>query len=287
MQYKKKCQSDARDRPDLIQTAPVPSGGLSRQKIKNNRTKNSKKPKSNYSSNVTLVKFVKPTKLFSQFIEPLLLRESHWILSTYSHFSSIVSHYTPVAYFHFISSKIRNKLIKQKNGNGKNSLLISHWNLGLKKWINKRNQIQALVDLDNPDLIFISEANLDELTPPHESLISGYDITLPKTVIRNGTARLVLLTKENLDFELKENLMDDIFSSIWVKISRQGAKGLLVCGLYREHQYLNQASDWSLQPIEQSRRWSQFLRQVETARISSICHIIGDFNLDYKKWECT
>ena len=171
-----------------------------------------------------------------------------------------------------------------KNGNGKNSLLISHWNLGAKKWINKRNQIQALVDHDKPDLIFISEANLDELTPPHESLISGYVITLPKTVTRNGTARIVLLTKENLDFELKDNLMDDIFSSIWVKISRQGVRGLLVCGLYREHQYLNQASDWSLQPIKQSRRWSQFLRQVETARISSTCHIIGDFNLDYKKW---
>ena len=112
--------------------------------------------------------------------------------------------------------------MKQKNGNGKNSLSICHWNLGSKKWRNKRNQIQALVDQNSPDLIFISEANLDEMTPLHESLISGYDITLPKTVTRNGTARLALLTKENLDFELKENLMDDIFSSIWVKISRQG-----------------------------------------------------------------
>ena len=118
----------------------------------------------------------------------------------------------------------------------------------------------------------------------HESLISGYDITLPKTVTRNGTAQLVLLSKENMDFELREDLMDDIFSSIWIKIARRGIKGLLVCGLYREHQYLNQDSDWSLHPTEQSRRWSQFLRQVETARISSICHIIGDVNLDYKKW---
>ena len=78
--------------------------------------------------------------------------------------------------------------------------------------------------------------------------------------------------------------MDDIFTSIWIKISKPGAKGLLVCGLYREHQYLNQDSDWSLQPVEQIRRWTQFLKQVETARFSSICHIIGDFNLDYLKW---
>ena len=69
-----------------------------------------------------------------------------------------------------------------------------------------------------------------------------------------------------------------------MKISRPGVKSLLVCGLYREHQYLNQDSEWSLQPVEQARRWSQFLKQVESARISSTVHIIGDFNLDFKKW---
>ena len=135
------------------------------------------------------------------------------------------------------------------------------------------------------DLIFISEANLDESVEVHDSLIHGYSITLPKTVARNGTARLVLLTRNCLNFTVRNDLMDDSFSSIWVKISRPGVKSLLVCGLYREHQYLKQDSDWSLQPIEQNRRWSIFLRQVETARITSTCHIIGDVNLDYLKWD--
>ena len=102
---------------------------------------------------------------------------------------------------------------------------------------------------------------------------------------RNRTARLVLLAKNGLNFALRDDLMDDVFSSIWVKISRPGVKILLVCGLYREHLYLNLDSEWSLQPVEQNRRWSQFLKQVESARISSICHIIGDVNLDYKKWD--
>ena len=186
---------------------------------------------------------------------------------------------------HSISNKIRNNLIKQRNGNGKNTLSISHWNLGSKLWKNKRNQIQALVDQDNPDVLFISEANLDETTSPHESTIQGYNITLPKTVTRNGTARLVLLTRDSLDFKLRDDLMDDIFSNIWIKISRPGTKGLLICGLYREHQYLSQDTDWSLQPIEQSKRWMNFLKQVETARLSEICHIIGDVNLDFVKWD--
>ena len=138
--------------------------------------------------------------------------------------------------------------------------------------------------LTKPDLIFISEANLDELTPLYDSLITGYTITMPKTVTRNGTARLVLLTKDSLKFTVMDKLMDDIVSSIWIRISRHGMKSLLLCGIYREHQYLNQVNDWSLQPLEQIKRWTQFLRQVETARLTAVCHIIGDVNLDYMKW---
>ena len=59
---------------------------------------------------------------------------------------------------------------------------------------------------------------------------------------------------------------------------------MLICGLYREHQYLLQDTDWSLQPAEQSKRWLHFLRKVETARLSEVCHIIGDVNLDFVKW---
>ena len=48
--------------------------------------------------------------------------------------------------------------MKQYNGNGKNSISVSHWNLGSKKWSNKRNNIQVLADQNQADIIFISEA---------------------------------------------------------------------------------------------------------------------------------
>ena len=47
-----------------------------------------------------------------------------------------LSHSVPVSSFHFLSRKEMNKLIKQQHGNGKNSLIICHWNLGSKKWKN-------------------------------------------------------------------------------------------------------------------------------------------------------
>ena len=47
-----KCQPDAGDRPDLIQTEPVPSIGLARNKNKNQLNKKQKIKKSNYQSHV-------------------------------------------------------------------------------------------------------------------------------------------------------------------------------------------------------------------------------------------
>ena len=78
--------------------------------------------------------------------------------------------------------------------------------------------------------------------------------------------------------------MTDTFTSIWIKISLPGIKSFHICGAYREHQYLKQDTDWSLQPGEQATRWKTFLRQVETVSMNSICHLIGDYNLDFLKW---
>ena len=46
----KKCQPDAGDRPDLIQTEPVPSIGLARQNYKNQLNEKQKNEKLNYKS---------------------------------------------------------------------------------------------------------------------------------------------------------------------------------------------------------------------------------------------
>ena len=48
----KKCQPDAGDRPDLIQTEPVPSTGLARQQNKNKQNEKMKNMKINYQSHV-------------------------------------------------------------------------------------------------------------------------------------------------------------------------------------------------------------------------------------------
>ena len=184
----------------------------------------------------------------------------------------------------YSSSKVWNSLMKQTNGNGKKAITIAHWNLGPAQWRNKINSIQAAVDMHSPDLLYISEANLYEVTPPYETLISGYTITKPLTVNVHNLSRLVLLVRDGIDVTLETDLMDDQVTSIWVKLSRKGAGRILIGGVYREHRFLHQPDDSSNHPGEQLRRWNIFLSQVERASTNTSCHVIGDCNLDYIKW---
>ena len=60
-----------------------------------------------------------------------------------------------------VSSKIRNKRIKIKNGNGNPSLLkVVSWNLGLRQWHKKVDDVIYMVQDHNPDVAAISEANM-------------------------------------------------------------------------------------------------------------------------------
>ena len=79
------------------------------------------------------------------------------------------------------SAKVRNKKIKATNGNGVlgKTLRVTHWNLGSRHWKRKVLYISQLVHDFNPDLAYISEANLHQSTPEHETVIPGYSIHNP------------------------------------------------------------------------------------------------------------
>ena len=162
--------------------------------------------------------------------------------------------------------------------------MVAHWNLGSKAWKRKVTAIQDIVDRKKPDLLFISEANLHESTPCHETFITGYNIHKPKTASIFKVSRIIVLTRDNLEVSIENQLMNDKIASIWVKFSKPGARKILICGIYREHQYLNKENDLSSQPAAQLIRWKSFLQQVEDAGITASIHIIGDVNLDFLKW---
>ena len=185
----------------------------------------------------------------------------------------------------FLPNKIRNKIQKCINGNGRNTLHIYHWNLGPRHWAQKVNDIQAAVDELKPDYMFISESNLFEKDPMHECLIEGYNIIKPPSAAIIGISRIILLAKNGMNFKLLPHLMNGEIASIWFQTGTKGRNKILVGGMYREHSIKgiptpNNSGDES----EQIRRWRTFISQWKEAAHHPSVIVIGDINLDILKW---
>ena len=148
-------------------------------------------------------------------------------------------------------------------------------------WQNKIEEIQLLVDDHNPDIAFITEANLWEGTNDHEILVEGYEIIKPKTTSGLGYSRVVALIREGFQTRVLNEYMEDDLSSIWLKIGGKGSKALIIGGMYREHTLLGYPL--SVDPQEQRSRWKRLLGQWRRACNGAECLVIGDLNIEMGK----
>ena len=97
------------------------------------------------------------------------------------------------------AAKLKNRLIRANNGNGQdkiNTLKIINWNLGPRQWRNKVEDISHMVLEYKPDVIVISEANLQFTEDIHLINIKDYDITTTLDYELIGMSRLVVLTRK-------------------------------------------------------------------------------------------
>ena len=85
--------------------------------------------------------------------------------------------------------------------------------------------------------------------------------------------------------KLRQYLMNDSFSSIWLEINLPRQKKFLVCHAYRDWQYLNQGNKVSKSLESQHTRWVKFLDQRERGLKTDLeCLVLGDLNIDHTKW---
>ena len=185
------------------------------------------------------------------------------------------------------SSKLQNKLQHMKHGNRTTNYRIGHWNAGGRLWSNKILDLQLLLEEHKPDACYISEANLWEDTPQHMRHIEGYRLIFPKTMITMKHSRLILLIKEDIDFELTEKLMDDENPTIWGRLGRNKKNSIQLGGIYREHRQLGITSPDATRleiQMQQESRWEKIIRSWSRAGMNSNCVVIGDINLDYLRW---
>ena len=187
-----------------------------------------------------------------------------------------------------IPNKLRNRRMREVNGNSfRKVLTVVHWNTGNKFWQRKREMVEACIQEKNPDIIFISEANMMSTVPEEQRQIGGYKMVLPNTMDSLGYARLILLVRLDIDFKVITKLMGPTSACIWIKVGAPGRKPLKIGGFYRELSLLKQGTpNLSNDPNRQLARWNTLLEGWKAAAAGDApCLIIGDINLDYLKWD--
>ena len=187
-----------------------------------------------------------------------------------------------------ISSKMRNKNVKARNGNGRSNIIkIIHWNAGGRKWENKLVEVEALLQEKNPEICFISEANLWADLPTEDRNIEGYNLLLPNTMSSLLHARIVLLVRTDVKVHILREHMDQDTAAIWLKIGDTKRNSLIIGGLYRQHQLLGQSSnDFTRAQLldRQTTRWRKLVNRWKQISRNNNCIVIGDTNLDHLRW---
>ena len=185
------------------------------------------------------------------------------------------------------SNKDRNSRIKSYNGNRLNLLKIAHWNAGNSKWETKRIEVEALVLQKQPDILFISEANLCENLEDNQIDIPGYKLHYPRAMMsKHKYARLVLLAREELEIQIEDNLMHEDISAIWLSLTYAGNRKMKIGGIYREHRLLFEPEpNLTKTDRAQLNRWNTILEGWKTAAQDPLCTVIGDLNLDFLTWQ--
>ena len=155
-----------------------------------------------------------------------------------------------------------------------------------KHWQRKLIEAEAVTMQYCPHIFIVSEANMLNSLTPLEKNIPGYKLYLPKTSQSQIISRLVIFVKEGINVEVKNELMDDEVSAIWLKCGSRGRRPLLIAGIYREHKFLFQGAETGSDRAQQQ-RWSKFVDKwkVAAAVANHDVYVIGDTNLDFASWD--
>ena len=189
----------------------------------------------------------------------------------------------------FLTARKRNKLVKIVNGNRSNKSSvynIGHWNAGAAHYQNKHSDIEACLLANSLDILGVSEANCNSNVPSYEVQVEGYSVVWPKMAesSSNNIARLLLLVKDGTSFKVREDLMSPDAANIWIELSTNGGRKILVGQIYREFQILGQSGHDSASEASQLERWRTIVGNWAKAGRERDTLVLGDLNIDYLKW---
>ena len=181
-----------------------------------------------------------------------------------------------------------NFIAKITNGNRRsNGIKICQWNAGGGFLSSKQPELHNIVAGYRPHVLGVTESSFKKIHEKEDVEIQDYNLFFSSTLNNPNLAisRACVYVHKDLKVKVRDDLMNDKFSSVWLELGKPRQKKLLVCIVYREWQYVNQPDESSRSVASQLERWSGFLDQWETA-LSSGSEIIvtGDVNLNFLQW---
>ena len=178
-----------------------------------------------------------------------------------------------------------NFLARYKHGNKRGAgLKLCHWNKGAALLHNRTTEIEQLINEYKPHILGISEANFHSNHSLEDVQINNYTLYLADTLNNPqlNISRVAVYVHKDVVVKVRNDLMTDSFSSIWLEVGLKRQKKFLVSNVYREWQHVNQANQESGTIAAQLSRWESFLHQWETAiETESEIHVLGDVNLNF------
>ena len=139
----------------------------------------------------------------------------------------------------------------------------------------------------HPHILGLSEANLKHTHDQNQVQLDDYVLHTCPTLSNPAynTSRVVVYTHRSLVVKVRNDLMCDSYSSIWLEVGLPHHKKFLVGQTYREWQLPNQRDNTSLSVPLQLARWNVFLDQWEKALDTGLeVHLLGDLNNNHCNW---
>ena len=112
--------------------------------------------------------------------------------------------------------------------------------------------------------------------------IEGFNTFFPLKRPGSNKKRLLCFVKDNLEVTQRSDLMSNTISSVWLEMKTKSQK-ILICTIYREWNNLD--GNGPLNTCQHIENLHTLKSQIEIASKEGLVVVIGDMNIDLKKWD--
>ena len=127
---------------------------------------------------------------------------------------------------------------------GKKPLKIASLNIG-RGLFKKEELLKNTIRYHDFDVCSVSEVDIENFDEKKPFSIHGYRTFFPLERPCTTTKRLICFVKDNIEVKQRNDLMSELFSSVWLEV-RANSQKILICTLYQEFSDLTKKEKMSM-----------------------------------------